>query len=191
LERYVRNFLCVLIFLLGLSVADSQAGLSEDLKDGQHVLMMRHADAPGVGDPPGYKLDQCATQRNLGDVGRKQSVVIGNWLRAEGVSQARVMSSAWCRCLDTARLLNLGAVTVEPSLGSFFDDTRLANSQTLAMQKMIAAQLGQHQSTPLILVTHQVNIQAFTGKTVSVGDMVLVKVKPDGSYESQRVLPSP
>ena len=187
----MRNFLCVLIFLLGLSVADSQAGLSEDLKDGQHVLMMRHADAPGVGDPPGYKLDQCATQRNLGDVGRKQSVVIGNWLRAEGVSQARVMSSAWCRCLDTARLLNLGAVTVEPSLGSFFDDTRLANSQTLAMQKMIAAQLGQHQSTPLILVTHQVNIQAFTGKTVSVGDMVLVKVKPDGSYESQRVLPSP
>jgi hypothetical protein len=59
------------------------------------------------------------------------------------------------------------------------------------MQKMIAAQLGQHQSTPLILVTHQVNIQAFTGRTVSVGDMVLVKVKPDGSYESQRVLPSP
>ena len=187
----MRNFLCVLIFMLGLSVADSHAGLSEDLKDGQHVLLMRHADAPGFGDPPGYKLDQCATQRNLGEAGRKQSVAIGNWLRAQGVSMARVLSSAWCRCLDTARLLNVGAVSVESSLGSFFDDMRLAKSQTQAMQKMIATQLSQHQATPLILVTHHVNIEAYTGKVVSVGDMVLAKVKPDGSLISHQIFPSP
>ena len=187
----MRNFLCVLILLLGLSVADSHAGLSEDLKDGQHVLLMRHADAPGFGDPPGYKLEQCSTQRNLGEAGRKQSVAIGNWLRSQGVSMARVMSSAWCRCLDTARLLNFGAVTVESSLGSFFDEMSLAKSQTQAMQKMIAAQLSQHKGTPLILVTHHVNIEAYTGKVVSVGDMVLVKVKPDGSVISYRTFPSP
>ena len=187
----MRNFLSVLILLLGLSVANSHAGLSEDLKDGQHVLLMRHADAPGIGDPPGYKLDQCATQRNLGEAGRKQSVVIGDWLRSQGVSMARVMSSVWCRCMNTARLLNLGAVSVESSLGSFFDDMSLAKSQTQAMQKMIATQLGQHKGTPLILVTHHVNIEAYTGKVVSVGDMVLAKVKPDGSLVSHKVFPSP
>lgn len=167
------------------------AGLSQDLQDGKHVLFMRHADAPGFGDPPGYKLDQCSTQRNLGDAGRKQSVAIGNWLRTQGVTVARVMSSAWCRCIDTAKLLNLGAVSVESSIGSFFDDMSLAKSQTQEMQKMIAAQLNKHQSTPLILVTHHVNIEAYTGKVVNVGDMVLVKVKPDGSYESHKLYPSP
>ncbi len=184
-----------LLFLLVLLVFNVSipcfAGLAQDLQDGQHVLLMRHADAPGIGDPPGYKLDQCATQRNLGDSGRKQSVLIGNWLRSQGVSVAKVMSSAWCRCLDTARLLNLGFVSVESSLGSFFDDMSLAKSQTQAMQKMIATQLTQHQSTPLILVTHHVNIEAFTGKVVNVGDMVLVKVKADGSYASHQLFPSP
>ena len=185
------QFLSFLVLLLGISVTAAHAGLAEELKDGHHVLLMRHADAPGIGDPPGYKLDQCATQRNLGDSGRKQSVLIGNWLRTQGVNVAKVMSSAWCRCLDTARLLNLGSVSVESSLGSFFDDMGLARSQTKEMQKMIATQLTQHQFMPLILVTHHVNIEAFTGKVVNVGDMVLVKVKTDGSYASHQVFPSP
>jgi len=187
----VSNFFSFFVLLLGMSVTVVHAGLAEDLKDGHHVLLMRHADAPGIGDPPGYKLDQCATQRNLGKAGRKQSVAIGNWLRTQGVSVARVMSSMWCRCLDTARLLNLGAVSVESSLGSFFDDMSLAKSQTQEMQKMIAAQLTPNQSTPLILVTHHVNIEAYTGKVVNVGDMVLVKVKTDGSYASHQIFPSP
>ena len=127
----------------------------------------------------------------MGEAGRKQSGAIGNWLRSQGVSMARVMSSAWCRCLDTARLLNVGAVSVESSLGSFFDDMSLAKSQTQAMQKMIATQLSQDKATPLILVTHHVNIEAYTGKVVNVGDMVLAKVKPDGSLESHKIYPSP
>ncbi len=185
------NFLCVVFVLLGLITGPSYAGLAEDLVDGKHVLLMRHADAPGFGDPPGYKLDQCSTQRNLGEQGRKQSVAIGQWLDAQGVKQARVLSSEWCRCLDTAQLINKGPVVVESSLGSFFDDMRLAQSQTKEMQRMIATQLNQHKSTPLILVTHHVNIEAFTGKVVNVGDMVLVQVRPDGSYMSHQVYPSP
>ena len=152
---------------------------------------MRHADAPGVGDPAGYRLDQCSTQRNLGEIGRQQSVLIGRWLTTQGVSTPKIFSSAWCRCVDTARLLALGAVTLEPSLNSFFDDMSLAKAQTTALQTFVAASLKTSPKQPLILVTHHVNIEAFTGRVVAVGDMVLVRVKPDGSHVSHQVFPSP
>ncbi len=180
---------CLSLLLSGAQPA--LAGLIDDLTDGQHVLLMRHADAPGVGDPPGYRLDQCSTQRNLGEVGRQQSALIGRWLTAQGVSSPKIFSSAWCRCVDTARLLALGAVSVEPSLNSFFDDMSLANRQTDALQRFITASLKAHPKQPLILVTHHVNIQALTGRAVPVGDMVLVRVKSDGSHVSHQVFPSP
>ncbi len=184
------------LVLVGLSllltgVQPAIAGLGDDLTDGRHALLMRHADAPGVGDPPGYRLDQCSTQRNLGEVGRQQSVLIGRWLTEQGVSSPKIFSSAWCRCTDTARLLAMGTVTVEPSLNSFFDEMSLAKQQTAALQTFIAASLKAHPKQPLILVTHHVNIEAFTGRVVAVGDMVLVRVNPDGSHVSHQVLPSP
>jgi phosphohistidine phosphatase SixA len=185
------SLLLVCLSLLLSGAQPALAGLLEDLTDGQHVLLMRHADAPGVGDPAGYKLDQCATQRNLGEVGRQQSVLIGRWLSSQGVTNPKLFSSAWCRCVDTGRLLALGSVTVEPSLNSFFDDMSLANAQTTALQKFITASLKSHPKQPLILVTHHVNIQALTGRVVSVGDMVLVRVRPDGSHVSHQVFPSP
>ncbi len=180
---------CFSLLLSGTQPA--LAGLLDDLTDGQHVLLMRHADAPGVGDPSGYRLDQCSSQRNLGEVGRQQSVLIGRWLTAQGVRTPKIFSSAWCRCQDTARLLALGTVSVESSLNSFFDDMSLANSQNAALQRFITASLKEHPKQPLILVTHHVNIQALTGRAVSVGDMVLVRVKPDGSHVSHQVFPSP
>ena len=185
------SLLLVCLSLLLSGAQPALAGLFEDLTDGQHVLLIRHADAPGVGDPPGYRLDQCSTQRNLGEVGRQQSVLIGRWLAAQGVSTPKIFSSAWCRCKDTARLLALGSVTVEPSLNSFFDDMSLATSQTAALQRFITASLKAYPKQPLILVTHHVNIQSLTGRAVSVGDMVLVRVTPDGSHVSHQVFPSP
>jgi phosphohistidine phosphatase SixA len=181
--------MCFSLLLSGVQPA--LAGLLDDLTDGQHVLLMRHADAPGVGDPSGYRLDQCSSQRNLGEVGRQQSVLIGRWLTAQGVRTPKIFSSAWCRCQDTARLLALGTVSVESSLNSFFDDMSLANSQNAALQRFITASLKAYPKQPLILVTHHVNIQALTGRAVSVGDMVLVRVKPDGSHVSHQVFPSP
>ena len=169
----------------------AHAALVDDLLDGQHVLLMRHADAPGVGDPPGYKLDQCETQRNLGDVGRKQSVEIGRWLVSQGVVNPRLFSSAWCRCLDTARLMSLGSVSVEPSLNSFFDEMSLAKRQTIALQEFVSKRLKTEPKQPLILITHHVNIEAFTGRIVGVGDMVLVRVNADGSHVSHQLFPSP
>jgi len=177
--------------LLALVALPAQASLASDLTDGQHVLLMRHADAPGYGDPSGYQLDQCSTQRNLGERGRKQAVILGQWLSTQGINSANVISSVWCRCVDTAKLLNKGAVTTSPALGSFFDDMSLAKQQTKDLGKLIQIQLQEYPKTPLILVTHHVNIQAYAGKNVNVGDMVLVKVDKNGKYLSQQIYPSP
>lgn len=173
------------------AMAPAKAGLAQDLMDGQHVLLMRHADAPGYGDPAGYVIGQCATQRNLGDAGKKQAQAIGVWLGQQGIASAHVFSSPWCRCVDTATLLNKGPVKTEPSLGSFFDNMALARKQTKALEGFIKNELAKPSKTPRILVTHHVNIQAFTGKVVGVGDMLLVKVNPNGEHLSHTFYPSP
>lgn len=188
LTYLIRLILCFFCLYLPIQV---QAALEEDLKDGQHVLLMRHADAPGYGDPVGYVIGQCSTQRNLGDYGKKQAKVIGNWLSKQGVEVAQVFSSPWCRCLDTANLLNKGPVKTEPSLGSFFDDMSLEKRQTKELETLIQNELGRQSLTPIILVTHHVNIQAYTGKVVGVGDMVMVKVNKNGKYLSHTIYPSP
>ncbi|MBU3538452.1 histidine phosphatase family protein [Polynucleobacter sp. UK-Gri1-W3] len=190
------NFINILISTLG-SIAFglfpllANANLASDLNDGQHVLLMRHADAPGYGDPKGYQLDKCSTQRNLGDYGKKQSVLIGDWLKNQGITSANVISSQWCRCMDTAKLLNIGPVQISPVLGSFFDDMSLEKQQTKELEKLIQSKLNSNNKAPLILVTHHVNIQAYTGKVVNVGDMVLVKVNKNGQYLSHQIYPSP
>lgn len=167
------------------------ATFNEQLQDGHHVLLMRHADAPGYGDPAGYVMGNCSTQRNLGAYGKEQSKAIGVWLAQQGISHARVFSSPWCRCLDTAQLLNKGPVKIEQALGSFFDDMSQKDKQTRALESLIKSLLNMDERTPVILVTHHVNIEAFTGKVVSVGDMVLVRVNKNGEYVSHKIYPSP
>ena len=189
LNRFVVSLFLLLTSLWAMGPA--HAGLAQDLQDGQHVLLMRHADAPGYGDPAGYVLGQCATQRNLGDVGKKQAKTIGAWLGQQGIASAQVFSSPWCRCLDTAQLLNKGAVKTEASLGSFFDNMALEKKQTKALEAFIQNELAKAAKVPLILVTHHVNIQAYTGKVVGVGDMLLVKVNPNGEHLSHTFYPRP
>ena len=181
------------IFLLSSLLITQQAiaSLANDLQDGQHVLLMRHADAPGFGDPAGYVIGQCSTQRNLGDYGKRQAKAIGAWLTNQGIQKAEVFSSPWCRCVDTANLLNKGSVKTEASLGSFFDNMSLEKRQTKALEMFIKNELAKQSKVPLILVTHHVNIQAFTGKVVGVGDMVLVKVGKNGEYLSHTIYLSP
>ena len=181
------------IFLLSRVCIAQQvmATLANDLQYGQHVLLMRHADAPGYGDPAGYVISQCSTQRNLDDYGKRQAKAIGMWLASQGIQKADVFSSPWCRCLDTATLLNKGPIKIEPSLGSFFDNMSLEKKQTKELEGLIKSELSRQSKGPVILVTHHVNIQAFTGKVVGVGDMVLVKVNKNGEHLSHAIYPSP
>jgi broad specificity phosphatase PhoE len=150
----------------------STDALVERLRSGGHVLMLRHALAPGTGDPAGFRLEDCATQRNLSDAGRAQARAIGVSLRARGIERARVYSSQWCRCLETAQLLGLGPVTPLPALNSFFQraDDREPNLTTL--RDFLAAQPGQGE--PIILVTHQVTVTAMTGVFPDSGEGVIL-----------------
>jgi len=179
---------CMAIF--GLLQANASE-LSEALKKSDHVLLMRHALAPGVGDPAGYTLQDCKTQRNLDATGRAQAKKIGQWLKAQGVREALVFSSDWCRCKETAERLDFGTPVHEPSLNSFFDDMRQGPQSKLSLQKFIAAQLKTKGSKALILVTHHVNIAEFMGENVGSGDMVLVKVNAAGQLQSAKIYPSP
>ncbi len=182
----------VLICLLSLIGSHSNASeLSELLKGNDHVLLMRHALAPGVGDPAGYQLDNCKSQRNLDAQGRAQAQRIGQWLKSQGVRDALVFSSAWCRCKETAEKLGLGTPVHEAALNSFFDDMRQGPQSNAKLQKFIETQLKSKNSKALILVTHHVNIAEFMGENVGSGDMVLAKVSPQGRLLSYKIYPSP
>ena len=169
----------------------SASELSESLKKSYSVLLMRHALAPGIGDPAGYKLQDCKSQRNLDATGRAQAQKTGQWLKAQGVGNALVFTSAWCRCKETAENLAFGTPVLEPSLNSFFDDMRQGPQSNANLQKFIVGQLKSKGDKALILVTHHVNIAEFTGENVGSGDMVLAKVNSAGKLVSFKIYPNP
>ncbi|MCM8737346.1 histidine phosphatase family protein [Azospirillum sp. A1-3] len=137
------------------------------------VVLMRHAEAPGTGDPPDFKLDDCATQRTLGDAGRAQATRIGERLRQLGVDQAQVLSSQWCRCLETARLLDLGPVKEMPALNSFFGRQEEEKDRTTQLRQFLADL--PRDGKPVVLVTHQVTVTALTGIFPASGEAVLLR----------------
>ena len=192
MTKLMRAFLTVWLGLFSsFALAATPDHLADTLASSDYVLMMRHAEAPGTGDPAGYSLDDCSTQRNLGEGGRRQAVSTGEWLRRQGINRTMLYSSPWCRCRDTAQSLNLGGYVVEPALGSFFDSPRLAELQTQALSAFVAKALAVKGSHAVILVTHHVNIREFVGENVGSGDMVLVRVGPKGQYISHRLISSP
>ena len=165
--------------------------LADKLKLPNHALLMRHALAPGTGDPVGYSLNDCNTQRNLDPQGRQQAVRTGQWLQRQGIQKAMVLTSPWCRCKDTANLLGFGQAEVEPAIGSFFEASQQAADYTQRLQKRLA-QLGPTKGEKaLILVTHHVNILDYMGSHVGSGDMVLVQFDAQGKLISAKRYPSP
>ena len=182
-----------LIFLLAcaalsLVLPASASELADKLRGGDHVLLMRHAEAPGVGDPPNLRLGDCSTQRNLDAAGRQQARAVGAWLKQQGVTEANLFTSPWCRCHDTARLLDLGPAVSEASLASFFNNPQLAGASTTALRAFMAEQLRAKTGKALILVTHHVNILDLVGENVASGEMVVARVDRQGRVLSyQRV----
>lgn len=144
-------------------------GAAARLRSGGWVLMMRHAQTePGIGDPPGFRLDRCETQRNLSEAGRRQARAAGEALRAAGILPAIVRSSAWCRCRETAELA-FGRYEPWPALDSFFEDRAREPAQTarvLAFGRVLRAPVN------AALVTHQVNVVAVLGVSPAQGEIV-------------------
>jgi phosphohistidine phosphatase SixA len=120
-------------------------------------------------------LDDCSTQRNLSDQGRAQARSIGEEFRSRQVPVDRVLTSQWCRCRDTAELLDLAAVEEYPVLNSFFSDRSTADSQTRALRRFVGRT---DLRGNIVLVTHQVNITELTGVFPASGEMVVIR--PDG-----------
>lgn len=145
-----------------------------------HVVLMRHAEAPGFSDPPGLRIGDCATQRNLDEQGRAQSRRIGDALRARGVTFDRVLSSQWCRCLETAWLVWGREPEAMPALNSFFGDRSLAPARVATLTAFLRSLKPDER---VLLVTHQVVIQALTGTGTASGEMVIVRLGADGKVE--------
>jgi len=175
---------CLLsLFLLTVSVqADSHnSSLIKAMQDGGHILMIRHAKAPGFGDPENIKIGDCSTQRNLDEQGRQQAVKIGDWLRSNKIETAAVYSSQWCRCMDTARLLNMGTVAEMPPLNSFYQMTQNREPSLQVLKSFIAEQTTDKKL--IIMVTHHVTIDAISGQNVASGEGVLLKLNDSAPYE--------
>ncbi len=139
--------------------------------------ILRHAIAPGGGDPSGFTLGDCSTQRNLDARGRDQARAIGAAMRDAGITVDRVLTSQWCRSAETARLLNMGEVREEPALNSFFADRSTRDAQTAATRDLLAALPPEETA---VLVSHQVNITALTGIYPRSGEVVVLRVGQDG-----------
>lgn len=171
--------LCMLSGLLGLVplVAQANTATWQALQQGGLVILMRHSLAPGIGDPPGFVLETCATQRNLSSEGRAQAVAAGQALRQQGVAIDAVYSSQWCRALETAELMALGPITSATWLNSFFSGRGDQVAITQAARERMEAWQGPGN---LLLVTHQVNITALIGGGVSSGEMVVVRPQEEG-----------
>lgn len=145
------------------------------LAEGGCAVLLRHAQTvPGIGDPPGFRLDDCSTQRNLSEAGRAEARRIGAEFSRRRIAVDEVRSSAWCRCLETARLaFPQREVLVFEALNSFFGDGRTREAQTDALRSYLAAQRPPRR---LVLVTHMVNIAALTGQSVAMGEALLVRL---------------
>lgn len=175
------RWVCLMLALYGPALA--QDDVLALLRVPGTIGIMRHARAPGTGDPSNFKLGDCATQRNLDDAGRDQARRIGARLRAAGIA-APVFTSEWCRTRETAELLELGPVQVLPALNSFFAERGTGAAQTAAVQAFINGLDG-----PAVLVTHQVNITALTTVFPADGEMIVLRGGPDGYAVAGRVMP--
>ena len=174
---YGRFLLGIALYLAFGSPAWADENLWQALRSGAAVGLLRHALAPGGGDPAHFNVADCATQRNLSAAGREQARAIGAAFRRNGITTARVWSSRWCRSLDTARLLDPGPVEPFPPLDSFFADRERAAPQTTALRAFLSRP---YTGPPRVLVTHQVNITALTNVVPRSGELIVVQPLADG-----------
>lgn len=175
--RVRKTITALLLILLAVAPAAADETAWALLAQGGQTVLIRHARAPGTGDPRGFALDDCATQRNLSEEGRTQARLIGARFAERGIDLARVLSSRWCRSLETARLA-FGAERVEPHepLDSFFGDRSDEPARSAAARRAIAAFAG---PGVLVMVTHQVNITALTGIVPREGEAIVVTADAD------------
>ena len=187
---WITGLIAALLLLLATPAHAEESSWEQLRAEDGLVVLLRHALAPGTGDPAGFRLGDCSTQRNLSAEGRRQAVAIGAQWRRERMPVARVLTSRWCRARDTARLLAVGKVRSYAALDSSF-----TVSDAIAERRAdrVRERLMRHRGKPgvLVLVGHQVNITDITGFVPSSGQGVVVQARTDGTVRVVGTLPSP
>jgi phosphohistidine phosphatase SixA len=168
----INRIAIIVIFFVLLSnhvVAESQNKLRDSISDvNANVLFMRHALAPGFGDPINFSINNCNSQRNLDKRGKAQAQAIGSAIIQSGFRFNQILSSEWCRCKETAELMNLGQWETFSGLNSFFQGYA-DKAKTL---RQLNSRLEEFKEGVTLLVTHQVTISAITGASVASGEFV-------------------
>lgn len=147
------------------------------LVEGGHVALIRHANAPPGqgGDPPGFRIDDCATQRNLDETGRAQAKALGEAFRSRGVRVDSIRSSPWCRCLDTAALMAVGPVARSWALVPATERNPNAAAALRALQEMVSSWGG---PGTLVLVAHGLTARVLLGIVPDQAETLVLKPVP-------------
>ena len=184
--------ICIVLAILtaiGHGARADEAAAWQALRAGGHVALMRHTSAPGgVGDPAGFTLRDCATQRNLSAEGRADAQAMGARVKAEGIAFAKIMSSPWCRCVDTATLMDLGAVETEATFGNVVVLRDQREELAAGGRQIIQAWKGPGN---LLVVTHGANIRAMIGVSPAEGEIVVVANNSDEAISVIGRIPPP
>jgi phosphohistidine phosphatase SixA len=165
----------LIALLAAPTISTAQTDAWALLRQPGHVAFMRHSDAPGFGgygDPPGFKLEDCATQRNLSEEGRAHARRTGEAFRKLGVVFDRVLSSPWCRCKETALLAIGREAEVFAPLSNLVGRGEHRDTQVKALKAYLAGLDG---NTRVLFITHGIVINALTGVSPASGEMVIVK----------------
>ena len=169
--KFLRFSLIIFITLTSTVKADFNKKLIDQLEDGGKLIFIRHAYAPGSGDPDNFNLNDCSTQRNLSNEGRNQAKNIGEFLKKNKIKIEKVISSEWCRCKDTSSLA-FGSFETKNFLNSFYSSKFAKNkkSQMLKLRKYIK---NFKSKKNLVLVTHYVVISEALNYAPSSGEIVI------------------
>jgi phosphohistidine phosphatase SixA len=149
---WVASSLAISLILAPAVAAEDSKAAWAALVEGGHVALIRHGNAPPGhgGDPPGFKIDDCSTQRNLDERGREQGKALGEAFRIHGVRVDRILSSPWCRCMDTAHLMAVGRVESSWVLGPS------TPARLLELKELVSTWRG---PGTLVLVTHALTVR--------------------------------
>ena len=177
--RAVTPLLIVALAVLSVPVAANE-DLWTLLEAGGQVVLIRHGlTTPGVGDPPGMRLDDCSTQRNLIDTGRQEARRVGKAFRARGIPVGRVLSSPWCRCVETAQLAFGTRPETWLALSNLFGRQEAAAEQVRDLRARVSERPADGN---LVLVTHGSTIAALTGINPGTAEMVVVTPRGGGRF---------
>jgi phosphohistidine phosphatase SixA len=180
----IASAVAVLLFSFSMpskSVADVSSA-SAVLNDSSYAIVARHADAPGRGEPAGFDLNDCSTQRNLSDKGRNEARDLGAMFRSRGINVTKVLTSRWCRAHETAELMKLGPMENAPVFDNLEFNKPHANELLDGERKLIASW---HGPGVLLVISHASNIKALTGIDAEQNAMLVV------SWEQDRLLAKP